>query len=58
MEEEKYVKVKMENPEAGMALKIGGKHSVEQALKIMETFDKCCATIRNETGGMRDEREV
>ena len=48
MENKKVVKVFFENPEGKMDLKIKGKNSVEQSIKIMKAFDEGCNQIRKE----------
>ena len=44
---EKKVIVNFKNPEADMMLKVKGKNSVDNALKIMKAFDEACSEIRD-----------
>ena len=44
---EKKVIVNFKNPEADMKLKVKGKNSVDNALKIMKAFDEACSEIRD-----------
>jgi len=46
--QEKIVRVDMENPEGRMKLKVKGKNAVNNSLKIMEAFDSACEEIRKE----------
>lgn len=47
LSDKKVVKVFSENSEGKMDLKIKGKHSVEQSIKIMKAFDEGCNQIKN-----------
>lgn len=46
MKDEKIVKVNFVNSEGRMKLKTKGKNATENALKIMECFDRACKEIR------------
>ena len=46
MAKKKTVKVDFHNPEAHMKLTVKGEKAGDQALTIMQTFDKTCKKIR------------
>jgi len=47
-EEKKTVIVSFTNPEGKMKLKVRGINAVDQAARIMKTFDNACEEIRKE----------